>query len=168
MARYFPVTPDELSEHTGPRPGVLALCDAIRAQEPDGIDRVEIYNRRRIGGPKSPWSTHAVGRGVDIFPEGKVASSWVIGRGDRYPGTELLVCIAGALVGSATALGVQEVILGRSRWTLGGWKPYSRSPHWSHVHFSCTPEFADSPAPHELAVALCRLAYESSRRFSRS
>jgi hypothetical protein len=133
---YEPVTRTELLMYHAPRPGTVALRDAVLmycAQQ--GAYSLGIYNRRSVAGT-TVWSTHAVGRGWDCGVRGTNVHN-------------VIEFIAACMVNGAQACGIQEVIANRRRWTEErGWQSYGGpDPHDTHIHCSQTTKGADNPAP---------------------
>lgn len=139
---YRAPTDAEVQRARGPRPGVAAVRDAVLLVERGRLRDLGIYNRRRVSGSRS-WSSHAAGRGWDV--------------GHKYDDGPIL---ADAFARASRELGIVQVISRRRIWEPGrGWNHYTGPSHNDHVHLSFDPDFADSPAPPDVARYLCALVW---------
>lgn len=128
----------------GPRPGAIALRDETMRLFP-GVTNLGIYNCRTVAGTSS-LSTHAAGRAWDAGIPAALKP-----RGDA---------LAAALVAAAPALGVQEVVWYRRRWTstTGAWRAYGGvSPHTDHVHVALNADAGERLTPAAVRAALTRV-----------
>jgi len=142
MPAYESATTAEVRRTRGPRRGVVAYRDAVLFwTHGKGTSDLGIYVRRNVRGGSTP-SLHAVGRAWDIGG---------VNANDPHDYGHLL---AWAIIASAGACGVTEVIWNRQRWTDAGTRPYNGTDdHTTHIHVGFNKAFADSPATHTQLVA---------------
>lgn len=146
---YTPVTPAEYRRYRGhTRPGVVAFHATVIFCLGGSVRSGGMVNDRRQRGG-SALSQHAVGRAADFMVQPGTGPR--AGRTAKQVGDELFV----RLIAAAPAIGLDEVIWWRQRWTPErGVRPYlGIAAHKDHVHATLDPAMADNGAPHE---ALCR------------
>ena len=131
--KYQPVSPSELKNVVGPRPGCVAFNDVVMFHEhKNGVYPAGIYNRRNVRGSRGPVtarnaSLHAAGRAVDIGISNKA-------EGDK---------LAAKIIAAADMIGVCEVIWYAKRTTSKGTLPYHGVDlHKTHIHVGFTTDFA--------------------------
>lgn len=130
---YQPVTPSELKNVVGPRPGCVAFNDVVMfVEHKRGVYPAGIYNRRNVRGRRGPVtartaSLHSVGRAVDIGIPNKAVGDALFKK----------------IVAAADYIGVCEVIWWGTRTTTKGTLPYKGvDNHHTHIHVGFTADFA--------------------------
>lgn len=146
---YTPVTTAEYRQHRGrTRPGVVAAHDTILFMMGGSVTSGGMVNDRNVRGG-SAKSLHSVGRAADWMV--RAGSGARAGMTARQVGDELFV----RLIAAAPAIGLDEVIWNRKRWSPDkGLRSYHGvNPHTDHVHAGFDPAFADSTASRD---AMCK------------
>lgn len=147
--RYTPVSKAEYVLHgRKTRPGVVAFHDTILFMMGGSVRSGGMVNDRPVRGGTAK-SLHSVGRAADFMVQNGAGAR--AGKTPREVGDELFI----RLIAAAPAIGLDEVIWWRKRWTpdKGLRAYYGVAAHKDHVHAALDPTMADNPAPRD---ALCR------------
>lgn len=153
---YTPVSGAEYARYKGKtRPGVVAFHDSVIFCMGGSVRSGGMVSVRRQRGGFA-ISQHAVGRAGDFMVQAGKGTR--IGRTPKQIGDELFV----RLIAAHAAIGLDEVIWWRKRWTpeKGVRTYWGIASHKDHVHATLDPKMADNTAPfHDLTKWFARAIF---------